>query len=102
MVFGEGGFLSVICKDFLHLCGCLALHCFLEASSIYSSVTEMKEVQRLIMKVVSNNMCCFPVSFIILMELVKIVHFSKEKAMYKYIDITVKTYEEYLEISFFG
>ena len=58
MVFGEGVFLSVICKDFLHLCSCLVLHCFLEASSIYSSVIETKEAQRrLIMKVGSIKAC---------------------------------------------
>ena len=44
-------FLSVISKSFLHLFGCLVLHCFLEARSSYSSVTETKEVQRLIMEV---------------------------------------------------
>ena len=32
MVFGEGVFLSVICKDFLGLRDCSELHCFLEAS----------------------------------------------------------------------
>ena len=31
---GERGFPSVLCKDFLHSCGCSVLHCFLEASSI--------------------------------------------------------------------
>ena len=34
--FGEEGFLSVICNDFLHLCDCLVLHYFLAASSIDS------------------------------------------------------------------
>ena len=48
MVFWEGGFLSVICK---------------KVSSIYSSVTETKEVQRLIMKVGSNNMCLLSCQF---------------------------------------
>ena len=38
--FGEGGFLSVICKDFLHLCDCFVLYYFLDSSSIYSSITE--------------------------------------------------------------
>ena len=99
MVFGEGVFLSVICKDFLHLCGCLVLHCFLEASSIYSSVIETKEAQRLIMKVGSIKACLlFPVSFIIIMKLVNILRFSREKAIYKYIDLTVEAYEEYFEI----
>ena len=36
--FLRKGFFSVICKDFLHFCGCLVLHCFLEASSIYSLI----------------------------------------------------------------
>ena len=37
MGFGEGGFRSVIGRDFWHLCGCLVLRCFLEASSIYGT-----------------------------------------------------------------
>ena len=76
MVFGKGGFLSVIRKDLLNLCG--YLHCFLKASSIYSSIIQRKEVQRLIMKVASINVCLpsSPVSFIILMNLVNIVHFE--------------------------
>ena len=73
MAFGEGGFLSVICKDFEHLCDCLVLHCFLEASSIYSSIIETKEAQRLIVKVGSINVCLF-------MKLVNIVRFSKKKS----------------------
>ena len=50
------GFLSVICRDILHLWGCLMLHCFLETSLSYSSIIERKEVQRLIMKVGSITM----------------------------------------------
>ena len=65
--FGEGVFLSVICKDFLHLCDCLVLHYFLEASSIYSSIIERKREKRLIIKVGSikkvGSCVCFPVSF---------------------------------------
>ena len=38
----EGDFLSVVCKDFLHLCDCLVLHYFLGASSIYSSIIERR------------------------------------------------------------
>ena len=93
MVFGEGGFLSVICKDFLHLCGCLVLHCFFEASSIYSSIIETKDVQRLIMKVGSINVCLLSCQF---------YYRKKKKAMYKYIDLTLEAYEEYFEISFSG
>ena len=80
MAFGEGGFLSVICKAFLHLCGCLVLNCLLEASSVNSSIIETKEVQRLIMKVGSIDVCLFLASFIILMKLANIVRFSKEKS----------------------
>ena len=80
MVFGEGGFVFVICKDFLHLCGCLVLHCFFEDSSFYSSIIETKEVQRLIMKVGSINVCLLSCQFITLMKLVNIVRFSKEKS----------------------
>ena len=54
IVFVEGVFLCVKCRDFLHLCRCLVLHCFLETSSIYSSFIEKKEVRRLI-KVGSIN-----------------------------------------------
>ena len=75
MVFAEVGFLSVIWKDFLYLCGSLVLQCFLEACSIYSSIIETKEDQRLIVKVGS----------IILIKLVNVVHFSKEKAIYIYV-----------------
>ena len=32
------------------------------------------------------------------MKLVNILRFSKEKAIYKYIDLTVEAYEEYFEI----
>ena len=42
---------------YLHLCGCLVFHCFLEASSVYSSFIETKEVQKLIVKVCSINVC---------------------------------------------
>ena len=73
------GFFSVTCKHFLHLYGCLVLHSFLEASSTCSSVTETKEVQSLIMKVGSINVCIYiPASFIILTKLVNIVRFSKK------------------------
>ena len=48
---GKKVFFSLICKDFLHLCGCLVLHCLLEGSSVYSSIIETKKEQRLIMKV---------------------------------------------------
>ena len=41
----------------------VVLHCFLEASSIYSSIKETKEVQRLIMKVGSINMCLLSCQF---------------------------------------
>ena len=58
-LLGRGVFLSVICRDFLYLCGCLVLRCFLEASSIYGSITKRKEAQRLIMKVGSINMFAF-------------------------------------------
>ena len=50
-------FLSVISRYFLHLCGCLVLNCFLEACSIYKSIIETKEVQRLTMKVGSSKVC---------------------------------------------
>ena len=55
--FGEGGFLSVICKDFLHLCDCFVLHYFLAASSIDSSIIERRREQSLILKVGSMNVC---------------------------------------------
>ena len=44
--WGKGfvSYLSVICKDFLHLFCFLVLHCFLEALLIYSSIVETKEV----------------------------------------------------------
>ena len=48
-------FLSVISRYSLHLCGCLVLHCFPEASSIYRSIIETKEAQRLTMKVGSSK-----------------------------------------------
>ena len=77
MVFGEGDFLSVIRKDFLHLCGCLVLHCFLEASSIYSSITQTKDLSR---KQPRSTCICFLVSFIVLMKLLSIVLFTKKKS----------------------
>ena len=61
---GEGGFLSVICKDFLHLCDCLVLHYFLEASPIYSSIIERKREQRLFIKVGSLNACLVSCQFL--------------------------------------
>ena len=57
IVFVEGVFLCVKCRDFLHLCRCLVLHCFLETSSIYSSFIDAKEVRRLIIKVGSIKVC---------------------------------------------
>ena len=48
-------FLSMICKYFLHLFGFSVLHWFFEALLIYSSIIEIKEVQRLIMNVGSIN-----------------------------------------------
>ena len=63
---GEGGFLSVICKDFLHLCDCLVLQYFLEAGSIYSSIIER---QRLIIKVGSINVCLLSCQFLNLWNL---------------------------------
>ena len=59
---------SVICKDFLHWFGWLALHCFLETRLIYSSILETKEVQLLTWKQAQLTCICFPVSFIILMK----------------------------------
>ena len=56
-------FLSVICKDFLHLSGFLVLHCFFEALLIYSSIIETKEVQRFIMKVGSTEVCLLSCQF---------------------------------------
>ena len=56
---GKVVFFSVICKDFLHLCYCLLLHYFLEASSIYSSIIEKKREQRLIIKAVGSINVCF-------------------------------------------
>ena len=51
------------------------------------------------MKVGSIKACLlFPVSFIIIMKLVNILRFSREKAIYKYVDLTVEAYEEYFEI----
>ena len=47
----------MICKDFLNLFGCLVLHCFLEARLIYNSSIETKDVQKVIMKVGSINVC---------------------------------------------
>ena len=73
----EGGFLSVIYKDFLHLCDCLVLHYFLEACSTYSSIIERKREQRLIIKVGLFNVCFL--SVLKLIKLVNIVRFSKEK-----------------------
>ena len=61
---GEGGFLSVISKDFLYLCECLVLHYFPEASSIYSSVIERRREQRLIIKVGSINVCLLSCQFL--------------------------------------
>ena len=104
--FWGRGLLSLICKDFLHLCGWLELHWFLKANSVYNSITETKEVQRLIMKVRSINVCLFSCQFyytyeLILMKLLSIVRFSKEKIYDKYIDFTVEAYNEYFEMPFF-
>ena len=59
----EGGFLSVIYKDFLHLCDCLVLHYFLEACSTYSSVIERKREERLIIKVGLFKVCLLSCQF---------------------------------------
>ena len=61
--FREGCFLNVICRDFLHLCDCLVLHGFFEASSIDSSIIEKKEVQGLIIKVGSISVCLLSCQF---------------------------------------
>ena len=71
-------------RDFLHLCGWLELHWFLKANSVYNSIIETKEVQGLIMKVGSVNVCLFSCQFyhtyeLILMKLASIVRFNKEK-----------------------
>ena len=63
MLFGERGFLSVIFRGFLSLYGCLVLHSFLEGGSIYSSFIETKEVERLILKVGSINVCLLSCQF---------------------------------------
>ena len=56
-------FFSVICKDFLHWFGSLALDCFLKACLIYNSVLETKEVQRFIKKVGSIIMYLYSCQF---------------------------------------
>ena len=48
---------------FLHICGCLVLHCFLEVSLIYSLIIETKEIERFIMKVGTINACLFSCQF---------------------------------------
>ena len=80
MVLGEGVCPFVICKDFLHLCGCLALHCFLEASSVYSSIIETKMVQRLIIKVGLMNMSLLFCQFYYIYETCKHCALCKEKS----------------------
>ena len=85
----------MICKDFLHLFGCLVLHCFLEARLIYSSVTETKEVQRTFMKVGTANVCSLSCQFYYTHESLRTL--AKKKAMHRYIDLTVETYEEYFK-----
>ena len=78
MVFGKGVFFSVMCRDFLHSCVCLVLHCFLKASSIYSSEeVQTKEVQRLIMKVGSVNLCLLFCQFYYTYETCK--HFALQQ-----------------------
>ena len=72
-------FLSVIYKDFLLLFGCLLLQCFLEARLIYSSITETKEIQRLIMTVDSINLCLLS-CHLFFFETLNILRFGKEKS----------------------
>ena len=81
MVFGEGDFLSVICKDFLRFCGGLVLQCFLEASLFYIPIITTKEVQRLIMKESSINVCLFSCQFYYTHETCKHCRFSKKKKL---------------------
>ena len=69
MIFGKMVFRSVIGKYLLNLSGCLLLHRFLEAGSIYSSIIEAIEVQRLIMKVGSVNVCLLSSQFLHLPDL---------------------------------
>ena len=89
-------FLSMINKEFLHLFGCLMLHCFRDVFLIYCSVIETKEVQRLIVKVAQIT-CLFSCKFYFLWNLWTLCALAKNKAMYKYIDLTVEAYEEYFE-----
>ena len=60
-------FYHTVCWDFLHLCGCLVLHCLLEASSVYSLIIETKQVQRLTMKVDSIDL--FPDSCFLTLDI---------------------------------
>ena len=92
---------SHLWKD-LDLCGCLVLHCFLEANSIYSSIIEAKEMEQVIMKVKSIDVFAFLCLFAFLyytFETCKPCALAKKKDVY--IDLTVEAYEEYSEISFF-
>ena len=67
-------------KNFFHLCGCLMLHCFLKTSSIYSSFTETKGVQRRIMKIGSINVSLLSRQFYYTYETCKHCRFTKEKS----------------------
>ena len=103
---GEGGFLSVICKDFLHLCDCLVLHYFLEASSIYSSIIERKREKRLIIKVGSikkvGSCVCFPVSFSTYKTCKHCAFQQRKKLCINILISPLKFMGEYFEISFSG
>ena len=66
---GERIFLSVICRDVFHLCGCTLLP--RGDSSIYSSIIETKDVQRLTKKVGSINSCLLSCHFYYICETCK-------------------------------
>ena len=84
-------FLSVICKGFLHLFGFLVLYCFLKALLIYCSIIETKEVQRLITKVGSIDVCLLFCQFYYTYETCKtLCALVEKKSMFKYIDLTVE------------
>ena len=94
--------LSVICKNsYIYL----AFQCYTVSSRLFRFTVQLQKQKKyngVSWKQAQLTCVCFPVSSIILMNFVNIERFSKEKAIYKYLHLSVQAYQEYLETSFLG
>ena len=88
--FWKRGFFSVICKDFLHFCGCLVLHCFLETSSNCSLIIVIRGTKAYHESRLNERLFAFLSALLYLWNLQTLCALQKKQAMYEYIDLTVE------------